>query len=93
MICDLAKRLNKAVPSGVGSKQVSFLTIVFSSNTLKVFLIQIRGVDTLQKVRGAKECSSCVYNAWEHFCDHAHIGDKGSPPLDDKLFFSVVHQK
>ena len=51
-----------------------------------------RGVDTLQKVRGLKSAVR-AYNALKHFCDHAHIGDKGSPPLDDKLFFSVLHQK
>ena len=32
--------------------------------------------DTLQKVRGLKSAVR-AYNAREHFCDYAHIGDKG----------------
>ena len=50
-------------------------------------------IDTLQKVRGLKSAVR-AYDAREFPPrDHAHIGDKESPPLDDKLFFSVLHQK
>ena len=38
--------------------------------------VYIRGVDTLQKVKGLKSAVR-AYNVWEHFCDHAHIGNKG----------------
>ena len=70
---------NLAHPNLQSLRLYDILTIVLS-------IILDRGVDTLQKVRGLKSAVR-AYNAWKHFCDHAHIGDKGSLPLDDSSQF------
>ena len=40
------------------------------------YIAILQELDTLQKVKGLKSAIHAC-NAWEHFGDHAHIGDKG----------------